>query len=1004
MVTFQELISRLHQFWTEQGCIIEQPYDIEKGAGTLSPLTFLRCLGPEPFNAAYVEPCRRPTDGRYGENPNRLQHYFQYQVVLKPSPPDIQSVYIDSLKAIGLDLSKHDIRFVHDDWENPTIGAAGLGWEAWIDGMEVTQITYFQVLGSLPVKPVTGELTYGLERLAMYLQNVESVYDLQWTEDTTYGELYKEHEFEWSRYNFEEADIPTWRTEFEAYEKEALKLIQQNLVIPAYDFVMKASHAFNMLDARGAISVTERTGYIGRIRDLAKGVASGYIKFREARGFPLLSKLKTEERPSPPPTRSSVLGESEDFLLEIGSEELPATFVPVGMQNLEKDLTNLLKKEDLAYDKVEVFGTPRRLAIKVKALQTQKNEKKVERKGPSVEKAFDENGTPTKAAGGFFKSLEKEPLTLQEIESGAEPSISIQKTDKGNYLFAQQTVPAVQTKEVLEKTLPSLIGKLNFPKKMRWSNLDDTYARPILWIVALFGKSTLEFSYANISASYLTYGHRQLSPEEVALNHPDEYLASLENVNVLVDPTVRKASILSQLEEIEKQLGATALEKETLTQEVLHLVEKPFLVTADFDPSFLKVPKELLVCEMVEHQKYFPLEKDGKLLPQFVITANNTPSDKICRGNCKVLTARLSDGLFLFNQDIDLTIEKMNEKLDSVTFQKKLGSMKQKVGRLISLSKKIAGKEIPHLETAASLLKADLTSHAVFEFPELQGVMGKYYALHEGHPEEVAVAIEEHWMPRSEKGALPSTPLGKIVSLADKIDNLTAFFAIGLKPSSSSDPYALRRQAMGLLKILISNQQHLPLRELLHFSFDQIDTQDKKSEEECIDELIEFLSRRLKTVLEDEGFSKDVIDASLSHGKDLDPYDQYLRVSALDQFREKRTEFNQLYEVFKRAKGQLASLKSPHFDPALLEEPAEISLSETLEQVSVNIHGAIDQHNYGEAFLHVAKLQPPLALLFDEVKILDENPDVQTNRLTLLKKVFDHFGLLLDFSKIKADK
>jgi glycyl-tRNA synthetase alpha chain len=258
----QDLILTLHKFWADQGCVIHQPYDIEVGAGTFNPATFFRVLGPEPWKTAYVEPSRRPTDGRYGENPNRLQHYYQYQVILKPSPPDTQGLYLNSLSAINIDLLKHDIRFVEDDWESPTLGAWGLGWEVWLDGMEVTQFTYFQQVGGIELKPVSVELTYGLERIAMYLQDVDSVYDLQWTEGISYGDIHHETEVEFSKYNFDEADIELHFSLFEQYEKECLKLIRNGLVLPAYDYCLKCSHSFNMLDARGALSVTERTGYI----------------------------------------------------------------------------------------------------------------------------------------------------------------------------------------------------------------------------------------------------------------------------------------------------------------------------------------------------------------------------------------------------------------------------------------------------------------------------------------------------------------------------------------------------------------------------------------------------------------------------------------------------------------------------------------------------------------------------------------------------------------------
>ena len=290
MLTFQQIILQLQNYWDKQGCALLQPLDMEVGAGTSHTATFLRSLGPEPWKAAYVQPSRRPKDGRYGENPNRLQHYYQYQVVLKPAPSNILELYLASLEALGFDLKANDIRFVEDDWENPTLGAWGLGWEVWLNGMEVTQFTYFQQVGGIDCKPITGEITYGLERLAMYLQGVDNVYNLKWTDALSYGDVYLQNEKEQSAYNFEHSDAKFLFDAFAAHEKQALYLMTQALALPAYEQVLKAAHTFNLLDARGAISVTERAAYIGRIRTLARNVAQSYVKSREALGYPMAPK------------------------------------------------------------------------------------------------------------------------------------------------------------------------------------------------------------------------------------------------------------------------------------------------------------------------------------------------------------------------------------------------------------------------------------------------------------------------------------------------------------------------------------------------------------------------------------------------------------------------------------------------------------------------------------------------------------------------------------------
>ena len=294
-MTYQELILALQDYWSSKGCLVVQPYDIEKGAGTFHPATFLRCLGPEPWHVAYVEPSRRPTDGRYGDNPNRLQHYYQFQVIIKPSPDDIQELFLDSLKSFGINPLEHDIRFVEDDWESPTLGAWGLGWEVWLDGMEITQFTYFQQAGGIDLDPISAEITYGTERIAMYLQEVESVYDLEWTKGITYGEIHHQSEVQFSKYNFEESDPAMLSDLFNMYERECMSLIEKQLSLPAYEYCLKSSHTFNLLDARGAIGVAERASYIGRVRALANLCATSYLQTRENLGFPLLKNNPWKE-------------------------------------------------------------------------------------------------------------------------------------------------------------------------------------------------------------------------------------------------------------------------------------------------------------------------------------------------------------------------------------------------------------------------------------------------------------------------------------------------------------------------------------------------------------------------------------------------------------------------------------------------------------------------------------------------------------------------------------
>ncbi len=982
MLTFQQIIHKLSEFWEKEGCIIHQGHDLEMGAGTFNPATFLRCLGPEPYKTAYVEPSRRPSDGRYGENPNRLQLFHQFQVIIKPSPSNIQELYKKSLSAIGLKMDQHDLRFVHDDWESPTIGAHGLGWEVWIDGMEVSQFTYFQAVANMPLKPISVEITYGLERLCMYVQNKDNFFDMQWNEHYTYGEICKRNEVEWSSYNYTHASTEMWHRHFDDYEKEAKSLIAKELPLPAYDFVIKASHAFNMLDARGVISVTERAGYIGRIRDLSRLIAASYVSMREKEGFPLLEKLpKVEAQQHKIKSLPKAFDphRREDFLLEIGSEELPATFVPIGMQNLENALRAIFQEHNLSFEGIHVFGTPRRIGAVVRGLVEGTSDSSTERKGPPVASAFDPEGNPTKQGAGFLKSLGFETITQKDIEKT--PGLEV----RGDYLFAMIQKQGESIYSLLADALPKCILNLDFPKKMRWGLLDIFYARPIRWIAALYADQVIPFTVGDVISDHHTFGHAQLDPKKVVIPEAKEYFSLLENHSVVADVHERKNRILSQLNEMEESLGGVILEQKKVLPQVLFLSEWPMLTSSDFDANYLKAPPEVLISEMVEHQKYFPVaDTSGKLMNRFVITADNTPNDLIRHGNQKVLSARLADGVFLYEQDLQASLEEFNEKLEKMTFQKQLGSMKDKVLRIITLAQKLNDTldlaNEKKVARAALLCKADLSSDMVGEFPELQGTIGKYYALAQKEETEVATAIEEHWMPRIEGAPLPKTATGIVLSLADKFDNLISYFKVGLKPTSSSDPYALRRQTIGILKILIENKLTINLGDF----FDA--------------EVLTFITSRARSVFEDYGFSKDEIAAAIS-GACSDPFDEFCKVEALHAFRQDES-FDKLFEVYKRAKGQLEKSKPGVFNPALAKEPAEKELVNALNHMEKSFENLLKQKHYTKAFEEIAKLQKPLAHLFESVKILADEPKQRENRLNLLHLIFSHFEQLVDFGKI----
>ncbi|NTU76057.1 MAG: glycine--tRNA ligase subunit alpha, partial [Anaerolineaceae bacterium] len=463
---FQSIILKLQQYWADQGCMIWQPYYSQVGAGTYNPATFLRVLGPEPWRVVYVEPSVRPDDGRYGENPNRLQQHTQLQVILKPDPGNPQELYLRSLEAIGIDPRKHDIRFVEDNWESPALGAWGLGWEVWCDGQEITQFTYFQQAGGLLCDPVSVEITYGLERIAMALQNVRNFRDLRWNSSRTYGDVHLQGEQEHSKYYFEIADVDRLRQMYGLFEAEADAALKAGLVLPAHDYLLKCSHTFNVLDTRGAVGVTERQAMFGRMRDVARRVAEGYLESRQRLEFPWLNEtqLTGGVKTVPVDTKSAantalVKTGKAPLLLEIGTEELPPADMETALTQLRERMPVLLNDLRLTYGSVQVLGTPRRLVVMVKDLATSQPDRVNVVKGPPANRAYDAMGVLTKAGEGFAasKGIPVADLQVREIDGGQYVVAEVHETGK----------PAV---DVLIDALSALVSGIKFDKAMRWNS------------------------------------------------------------------------------------------------------------------------------------------------------------------------------------------------------------------------------------------------------------------------------------------------------------------------------------------------------------------------------------------------------------------------------------------------------------------------------------------------------------------------------------------------------
>jgi glycyl-tRNA synthetase len=996
--TFQDILLGLQEYWAKKGCLIWQPHHTEVGAGTANPGTFLKVLGPRPWNVAYVEPSIRPTDGRYGENPYRLGHYYQYQVILKPCPDNIQDLYLASLEHLGIDLAKHDVRFVEDDWEQPTLGAWGLGWEVWIDGMECTQFTYFQQVGGIDLDPPSVELTYGTERLSMYLQGIDSAFDLEWIPGITYGDVYKANEAQWSVYNFDLADISFLQRAFVDYERECERCLERRLSRPAYDFVLKASHMFNLLDARGAVSVTERTGYIARVRALAAKVAETYASElgeeagdRAAGGSGAnVGAVAAETAWIPPDDRGS-----RDLLLEIGVEELPASACRAAIDLLPERVAALFAAEgvEVAPENVQVMVSPRRIAILIEDVPGEQAPRESTQRGPAFEAAFDAEGNPTKACEGFARAKGVSAKDLEVREEAGRRFVY--------YVTRGESRP---TAGLLPDICLKIVRDMYFPKNMRWGFRDIRFSRPIRWLVALWGETVIPFRYAGLASGRTSYGHRWLGgPVEV--RRPGGYVEAMRSVSVMVDHRERERLIRDGLERVASKRGLKVTDPMGKMEEVLFLVEWPTVAQGQFSAQYLSLPTEVLETAMQSHQRYFPmLDAEGALSNRFLYVSNGDPAglDEITAGNERVLRGRIEDAEFSFEKDKAMGLEAMAAELDKIVFHVKAGTMKDKTERLVTLTDYLAevsgvpGEVRERALEAARLSKADQVSIMVREFADLEGVMGETYALMEGHHPEVAHAIREQFLPDAAGGAVPAGLPGALLATAEKVDNITAAFACGEPPTGSKDPYGLRRAAAGMVAIAMEHELHYDVDRLLQRAYDELERFPGLVERATVvPEATDFILERLARVLVDDGLTRDTVDAVLQTSRDF--LDLRLRALALHEFRS-GSGWDDLVTVFTRPSNLAKKLPAesaeeaasrPHggVSAALFHAEVEGVLFAAWRQVADEVAEAIKEQRYGDALTTLADLRPVIDRYFDDVLVMAEDDAVRNNRLRQLAAI-----------------
>ena len=979
---FQSIMLTLQHYWVEQGCLIWQPYYSQVGAGTMNPATFLRVLGPEPWKVAYVEPSVRPDDGRYGMNPNRLQQHYQFQVIMKPDPVNPQELYLKSLEALGIEPRQHDIRFVEDNWVSPVLGAWGLGWEVWLDGQEITQFTYFQQSGGKQLDVVSVEITYGLERIAMILQRIRNFKDIQWNPLHTYGDVNMTAEREHSTYYFEVADVENLRKMYDLFELEANRALKSDLVLPAYDYILRSSHAFNVLDARGAIGVTERQAFFGRMRDLSRRVADAYIEQRQQLEFPWIDKPgsnKIKVQKNLEESATLVLGDEAPFLFEIGTEELPARDLRTALTQLEDLVPQMLAKVHLTHSDIKVYGTPRRLVVSIEALQTRQADRVSEAKGPPAERAFDADGNPTKAAEGFARSkgLSADQLQVKEI-------------DGGRYVVAVVEESGKPSIEILREALPELIASLHFNKPMRWNSSGIAFSRPIRWLLALLGEDLIPFNYAGVQSDKKTWGLRFYEPASFEITEPEAYFSALAAQGILLDPTERKASINNQIQQLAKEVEGHILDDPALLEEVTQLVERPTAIMGSFDAKFLEtLPPDVLISVMKKHQRYFPIaDSNGELMPYFITVRNGDDkfTDLVIDGNLQVILARFADADFFIQEDLKKSLADFAPELKMLTFQQELGSMLDKTRRIERLTK-ILGERIglsaaekKTTERAAALCKADLATSMVVEMTSLQGVMGKYYALASGEPKEVAEAVYEHYLPRNAGDKQPQTKPGLLIGLADRLDSLAGLFAVGLAPTGTKDPFAQRRAALGLVQNLIHWDFAFDLRWGLIQAAEGLPCE---LEANALQTCLKFIIGRLRSLLLEQGYRYDIVDAVLAV-QGADPAGTKHAVEALTQW-VAREDWMEILTAYSRCVRITRDLKGYYdVDPGRFVEKSESALYNAVQNAEAIIAetNAIDK--LMENFL---PLIPMINRFFDEVLVMADDEMLRNNRLGILQRI-----------------
>ncbi len=1010
--TMQDVLIALTDYWTRRGAMIVQPFNTEVGAGTYNPATILRVLGPEPWRVAYVEPSVRPDDSRYGENPNRLQTFTQFQVILKPDPGNSQEIYLDSLRAIGVDIDAHDIRFVEDDWRSPAIGAWGLGWEVWLDGLEITQYTYFQQAGGKNLDPVSVEITYGVERIMMALQSVTHFKEIAYAPGISYGEAFGQAEYEMSRYYLDDADVATNWTLFEAYEAEARRCIEERLPVPAHTYVLKCSHAFNVLDSRGAISTTERANAFARMRSLARQASNLWNERREELDYPL---GRTEPLPlAPAPTDFPEIDRPSTLLFEIGTEELPHADVTRTANSVREALTAKLAETRLGHGEVRTYGTPRRIIALVDAVEPREPDSERTVRGPRTSAAYDADGKPTKAAEGFARGQGVSVESLQRVEQGGVEHVAAVRTDVGR-----------SAAEAVSGILAAVVSELRAEKNMRWNDPNLSFSRAIRWLVALLGETPVPVAVSSLAAGRTTRVRRTAAQPVVDVPAADGYLDFLRTHGITADPAERRSQIVAAATGLAEEVGGRIEVdgEQALLDEITNLVEHPVAIRGAFEESYLELPSEILTTVMRKHQRYLPVRAaDGSLLPHFVAVADGSCDHNLVRaGYESVLRARYEDAAFFWRADLEVPPEELRARLSKLAFENRLGSVADRADRIfrlalaLSVIVRLTDEQKQTLRRAGSLAKFDLGSQMVVELTSLAGTMAREYAVRAGETPAVAQALYDMELPRTAGGPLPETLPGALLALADRFDLLAGLFAVGAEPTGSSDPFALRRAALGIVNILRARPElaKVTLDSGLAGALSDIRDHGVEVPPSKRAEAREFVVRRYEQQLLDAGSDYRHVQAVLPLAPMPARAEQTLgelgRLVAEPAFAD-------LVTALQRVRRIVPADVVPGYEPGALSEPEELGLHQELAKVcealgvrpgadvgAGGVAGAgagLGAYTLAEFVDAAAALVGPINAFFDAVLVMAEDPAVRAARLGLLASIRDLAAPVLDWDAL----